>query len=210
MSAKLIYRVSHWLQRELIAIGHPLDRAPRIQLDAWASLLTWHQSGEQVWRIREEQAERLLDEPLPAELDLATAPTRGHAVCYTLPDRREWIVLARIPANHTITVHGDLGWAYRQPVLTYCTTIGARLASGYLQLLDQPHPPDLALRPGTALFRRLPPTSLAGVSETVHSPSHPPGGGPGDGNFSQRQLGDADIVEEDYRVSLAIAQHYRP
>lgn len=180
MSKKHIYRIAEGLQRQLRAFSQDqLGQAPRVFLDAWASLWLWSQSGEKVWRITEEQADRLLDDPLRADLPLATAPTRGAAVCYQLPDYESWIVLARHQTKTFIQVWGELGWAYAQPVLTYCTPLetGA-LSAGYLNLLDQPHPPDIHLRPGRGLI--------------------------------SGQLNEAQIVEEDFRLFLAIAQHYRP
>lgn len=175
---RTIYALAESLQRKLGAIS--LNDAPRVMIDAWASLYRWHVTGERVWRISDEQADRLMDEPLPPALNLATAPVRGEAVAYQLPDRSEWIVLARhAPAPCLVVVHGDCRWSYAQPVLTYCTELpDGSLASGYFSLADMPTPSVLELRPGM--------TMLSGP------------------------LTAAEIAEEDYRVSLAIAQHYRP
>lgn len=179
MSRKHLYRLADKIQRELLTYGHPIDRAPRVLLDTWSSLSAWNQAGEKTWRISHEQAEILLDTPLPATLPLATAPTRGPAVCYILPDLSEWIILARISALHKIIIQGDISWAYSQPVLTYCTALeSGPIAAGYVNLTDQPTPDRLHLQPGTASRRG--------------------------------KLSEAEITEEDYRLSLAIAQHYRP
>lgn len=175
---KDLHRHAHRLQATLRAVPS-IDQAPRAAIDGWAALYAWHAAGEPCWRISEEHAERLLDEPLPDTLDLVTARTRGHGVAYQLPDRGEWIVLARWQPGMAIPVYDDRTLGYRQPVLVYCTELDAgTLATGFLNLLAQPRPPDVQLRPGVSLMRG--------------------------------QLGEAEITEEDYRVSLAIAQHYRP
>lgn len=172
-----IYEIANRLQRSLLE-AESIPTAPRVALDGWASLQAWNQAGQQRWPISPEQADRLLDEPLPVDLALATASTRGPAVCYVLPDGA-WIVLARHEKNQFIPVFGEVGWGYSGPVLTYCTELEDRsVASGYINLLDQPTPAHLKLYPGTA---------------TKAGP-----------------LTEVQITEEDYRLSLAIAQHFRP
>lgn len=163
-----------------------LDSAPRVLLDAWASLEAWHRHGERVWRISRAAAEETADMILPHDLPLATTRTRGHAVAYQLPERSEWIVLARhAPAPGVVTVRGpDVGWAYAQPLLTYATEIQGRLCAGYYSLADYPTAgslPDL-IRPGHA-YR------AAG---------------------SPRALGAAETAEESARVALALLHHYLP
>ena len=162
MSTKHAYRLAIDIADRIRE--HP-DHAttPRILIDAWATLYQWHRTGEQAWRITPEQAQRLLDEPLPADIPLATATTRAPAMLYQLPERRQWILLARHQAHQPTPspAEGPAAWAFAQPLLTYCTTLeDGTLAAGHFNLLDQPTP--------------------------------------------------ATIAEEDYRVSLAIAQHYRP
>lgn len=177
MSRKRIYGHATRLQGIILEAG--LSKAPRVALDGWASLYAWHQAEEPWWRISEEHAERMLDEPLPPDLELATAPHRGPAMAYQLPDRGEWIVLAVHRRAAPIIVRDDVYWGYAQPVLTYCTELASGdLATGYISLVDHPRAQDLQLRPG---FR------LTGAALT-----------------------DVEILEEDYRLALAIAQHYRP
>lgn len=157
---------------------------PRVLLDAWASLVRWHECGERVWRISAAAADETGDMLLPADLPLATARVRAEAVCYQLPARETWIVLARhAPAPCEVIVRGDLRWAYRQPVLTYCTQIDDSLASGIYNLDDCPTAGSLPLTiaPGTSL-------GLRGV----------------------RPLGEAEVSEEEARISLALIHHYMP
>lgn len=175
---KHLYHHANTLQRLIVAAGGPV-KAPRVAIDGWATLWLWHRHGEAVWRISAEQAERLLDEPLPPDLPLATAPTRGRAVAYQLPERREWVVLARHEAKAAIPIYAGLEpIAYDRPTLTYITETDDGLDTGYYSLIDQPTPAALSLRPGYGLLL---------------------------GRLTQ-----VDISEVDYRVSLAIAQHFRP
>ena len=155
---------------------------PRVQLDAWATLWRWHAGGERIWRISAAMAEETEDMLLPPDLDLATARVRGEAVAYQLPQRSEWIVIARhAPAPSKIPVHGAVRWAYAQPVLTYCANLaGGTLSAGYYSLADQPTPNQLSLRPGLTLGRSI------------------------------RALTEASIAEEEYRVMLALIHHYMP
>lgn len=179
MSSKQIYSTANRIHGKILDIGD-VKKLPRVLIDAWASLYAWHQSGERVWRITAEQAGRLLDEPLPDAIMLESSPTRGPAVCYELPSRRDWIVLARhAPPPCEIVVFENLRWAYGEPILTYCTELeNGTLSSGYFNLRDYPNPSKIQIRPGYGLI--------------------------------SGKLTMAEIAEEDYRVSLAIAQHYRP
>lgn len=157
---------------------------PRVWLDAWASLVRWHECGERVWRISAAAADETGDMLLPPDLSLATARVRAEAVCYQLPDRETWIVLARhAPAPREVLVRGEVRWAFRQPVLTYCTEIDGALAAGYYSLADYPTAGALpvSIRPGTV-------HGLTGV----------------------RPLGDAETTEEEARLSLALLHHYLP
>lgn len=185
-----LYALAARLQDQLLRASASLPpdtwakEVPRVMVDAWATLSRWHQHGERVWRITPAAADETADMLLPPDLALATARTRGEAVAYQLPERSEWIVIARhAPAPCTVTVRGpDVGWAYAQPVLTYCTELAdGALAAGYYNLIDQPTPARLELRPGTTL-----------------------------GLTTLRALSAADIAEDEYRVALALVHHYFP
>lgn len=159
-------------------------QVPRALIDSWASLLRWHECGERVWRISRAAADETADMLLLPELPLATARVRAEAVCYQLPDRETWVVLARhAPAPRRVTVRDDVCWDYAQPVLTYCTMVDGALAGGYYSLADYPTAGvlPLSIRPGTSI-----------------------------GLHGARQLGNAEVAEEDARVSLALIHHYMP
>lgn len=182
-----IYSLAERLQTELLqtADRHPdgwVKHTHRVQLDAWATLSRWHNSGERVWRISQAMAEETEDMVLPSDLDLATARVRGEAVAYQLPERSEWILLARhAPAPCDVQVRGNVAWAYAHPVLTYCTLLpDGALAAGYFSLSDQPTPNRLVLHAGITLGQ------------------------------SVRSLTEASIVEEEYRIALALIHHYMP
>lgn len=161
-----------------------VEGVPRVLLDGWATLEAWHRCGEQVWRISRAVAEETADMTLPAGLALSTARTRGAAVAYQLPDRAEWVVIARhAPAPSPVTVMGaDIGWAFSQPVITYCTEgDDGGLCAGFISLADCPTAaslPDL-IRPGSSL-----------------------------GQHGERQLGATETAEESARLSLALLHHY--
>ena len=185
-----LYALSTSLQQQIIAAaGQPTgrrwsDHVPRVMLDAWASLVRWHQSGEPVWRISSAMADETADMVLPPDLPLATARVRAEGVCYQLPDRSEWIVIARhAPAPCVVDVKHPLALAYRQPLLTYATMVDGTLCSGYYSLADYTHIGALPVRiaPGSTLTPR-----------------------------GRRQLGDAETAEEDARVALALVHHYMP
>jgi hypothetical protein len=113
-------------------------------------------------------------------MHLQPAPVRAEAMAYQMPDRAEWIVIARHPAMAMINVYQDLGWQYRQPLLTYCMEPpSGGLAAGFFNLIDQPTPERLMLSPGTTL-------TMAGP----------------------RKLGTGEITEDDYRVTMAITHLY--
>lgn len=183
-----IYSLAERLQTALMrtADEHPpalwAKHAPRVQLDAWATLYRWHNSGEHVWSISAAMADETEDMVLPYDLQLATARVRGEAVAYQLPERSEWIVLARhAPAPCEVQVRDGVAWAYAQPVLTYCTLLhGGALAAGYYSLADQPTPDRMVLRPGITLGQ------------------------------SVRALTEASLPEEEYRIALALIHHYMP
>jgi len=158
-------------------------QVPRVLLDSWASLVRWHEAGEQVARISASMADETGDMVLASGLRLASARVRAEAVCYILPEESEWIVLARhAPAPCEVVVKDAVRWAYRQPVLTYCTMIGDTLAAGFYSLEDYPTSGDLPLlmaRRGSVIGRK-----------------------------GERVLGEAETMEEEARVSLALIHHY--
>ncbi len=186
---KHLYSLSARLQEQLLgaAMLYPQDEwarhAPRVQIDAWATLWRWHVTGEQIVRLTDEAEGAILARPLPVDLLLSTAPLRHESLALQLPDRSEWIVIARhAPAPAVIPVYGPHTWAYAQPLLTYVASsprgTPEGIASGYVNLIDQPTPRDLRLIPGTV-------TDIA----TERVASH---------------LTEADVVREDYHLALAI------
>lgn len=154
---------------------------PRGILDAWATLLRWNLSGGQVVRIGEEEENALLSHCLPADLNLQAARVKYEAMAYQLPDRKEWIVIARhAPAPSEIVVYGALRWAFNQPLISYVTELeDGTLASGFVNLLDQGTPSQINLIPGTSLGR------------------------------GRRALNEAEISTEDYRFALALTKFYK-
>lgn len=155
---------------------------PRVQLDAWATLFRWHQAGEPTVRITDESEDAAISAPLPRDLHLATHPLRHEAVAFQLPERSLWIVLARhAPAPCHVVVWQEHGWDFAQPLLTYCAnTESGGLAAGYINLADQPTLADLRLDPGHIMRR--------------------------DGKTDK--LTDAEITDDDYRLTLAIHHLY--
>lgn len=189
---KHLYRLATNLQRSLLAVAGdsapPINwgaLAPRVMIDAWATLSRWNASGEAITRITDEQESAILADPLPPNLPLATVPIRHGALACQLPALTDWIVIARhAPAPARVTVRHPHGWDYAQPVLTYIANCGDKpdsIASGFVNLIDQPTPAALSLIPG----------------RTIRA----------DGSIPR--LSEADITEEDYRLSLAIAALYR-
>lgn len=182
-----IRALAHRLQADLLRAveSAPADwtsAVQRVQLDAWATLARWNEHGERVWRISAAAADETADMVLPADLPLETAPFRAEAVAYQLPDRAQWVVIARhAPAPCVVPVAEGVSWAFRQPVLTYCTALpDGALGAGYYSLADYP-------TAGT-----LPLTIRPGVSSTG------------------RKLTAPEVAEEDARVSLALLHHYLP
>lgn len=181
---KHLYRLSTKLQASLrAAAGNPpaadwSAQVARVELDAWAALHEWHRHGERVVRITEEQELAMLANPLPPSLPMAS-PLTVEALGIQLAEREDWVVVARIPAQQVIPVYREQIFAYRQAVIVYLTEIGKSIASGYLNIEDQPTVADLSLRPGVALTM--------------------------DG---QRELTEAEVMSEDYRLALAIHRLY--
>lgn len=189
MMRKRAYRIAEYLQQQLhgAALAHPPDQwaihVPRVQLDGWASLWRWHQAGEPVWRITEAEERDTLAAPPRGDVQLATCRLRREAVACILPDRRDWIVIARhAPAPAWVPVYCEHGWAYAQPLVTWCGRSDGEGAtaftSGYVSLLDQPTPADVVVLPGTV-------TDL----ETERS----------------APITEAQSVHDDYRLALALA-----
>ena len=142
---KHLHRLATGLQRSLLEAPWPLPDSVTVVRDAWASLYRWHESGEHVYRIRSD----VQIPPIPADLVLATAPTARPAVCYVL-DRDRWIVIARHGAEEPIRIRApERVVAFRRPTLTYCAeTETGGLASGLINLIDQPTPAHLHLYAG--------------------------------------------------------------
>jgi hypothetical protein len=152
-----------------------------MHLDAWATLLQWHESGEPITRITDEQETALL-EGLPPDLDLARAPLSHSALAIQMPERKYWFVIARHEAQDPIFVAQDQMWAYPAPMITYVSNChDGGLMSGYINLRDQPTPSHLQLIPGFALSS----------DGTCH------------------RLSEAEIAEDDYRLALALSALYR-
>lgn len=190
---KHLYRHAVVLQEQLMgaAMLHPAEEwvrcVPRVQPDAWATLWRWHQAGEPIVRITEEMESALLARPPDPATPLANVPLQREALACQLPDRSQWMVVARhAPAPAYIPVHGEHGWAYGEPVLTYCgsSALGTEsgLVSGFVNLLDQPTLGALLLGAGTI---------TAAVSE------------------EPRPLQETAILADDYRFTLALAEFLR-
>lgn len=187
---KHLYRLATSAQEQLMgaALLYPADEwplhAPRVQLDAWATLWRWHTSGEPMTRLTIDAESAMLSRPLPGTLSLATVPLQDEALAVHLPPR-DWIVIARHPAQSIITVHGQHCYSYAQPVLTYMASsaVGSKdgYRSGYVSLIDQPTVADLQLYAGTLT-----------VSATEQ----------------QIDLGTADAAEDEYTLHLAIHALY--
>ena len=137
-------------------------------------------------RITEEMEDRLTCKPLPPDLPLATVPLRRQALACQLPEPGQWIVIARHAAEQPIQVYEALAWAERSPMLTYCAS-GASghpdaLRAGYINLRDQPTPAHLQLYKGTV------------TDQATDQPHH--------------ALTDADLITDDYLLTLALSALY--
>lgn len=131
----------------------PLPPVPR---DAWASLLTWHNAGQRVWRIREER-------PCPGDLDLSRPPVaKGQA--YQMPDRAEWIVLARLEAGEVVPVRDRVAYAFPEAMITWLGSPDAqgRISAGCINLPASRTWDDLWITPGD-IYRR------DGTRQALHS-----------------------------------------
>lgn len=187
---KHIYRHASSLQEQLLgaALLYPNDEwplhAPRVQIDAWATLWRWHSSAEPMTRLTMEAESAMLSRPLPGDLVLATVPLQAEALAVHFPPR-DWIVIARHAAQAIITVHGQHCYSYAQPVLTYMASSAVGSAhgyrSGYVSLIDQPTVADLQLYAGT-------------LTDSATE--------------RQIDLGTADAAEDEYTLHLAIHALY--
>lgn len=144
---KRLHTLATRLQQRLLGAAWPPIPADRVLVDAWASLVAWHQGGELVYRVRSD----VRTPAIPPDLALAIAPVVRHGVCYVL-DRSEWIIVARHDADAMIPIRApERVIGYPAPVLTYCTELaGGQLSSGYVNLRDQPTPRHLRIYPGAS------------------------------------------------------------
>lgn len=142
---KRIHTLAHEVQARLLA--GPWPPKQRVLVDAWAALIVWRAEGEHVFRLRA----GVHAPPIPPDLRLVSAPLRKAAVCYILPLRGQWMILARVPAQYPLPVRSpERTLAFRQPLLCYATvTESGSLASGHINLWDQPSPRDVKIIPGT-------------------------------------------------------------
>jgi len=117
----------------------------RALVDAWFALVTWHEAGEHVYRLRTRTP------PIDPELILATAPVARAGVLYVA--RRDWwMLLARVESGRCYPVARDDArppLASRDPLLVYLTEVDVGSESGYFNLREQPTPRALRLRAGT-------------------------------------------------------------
>ncbi len=182
---KRLHRLAREIQEQLhgCALLHDPDtwalHAPRVQLDAWATLLAWHTAGEPVTRLTDETEDAILSRPLPPDLALATAPLRRESLGIQCSERGVWVVIARHPAGVSIGVQDTVSYGFRQPLLTYIANHpgGTGYAAGYVNLIDQPTPSRLTISPGTI---------MDAATERV------------------RPLGNEAITHDDYLLTLAI------
>ena len=182
---KHLYQLATQLQEGLrgaAQAGKPIGQVPRALLDAWATLYRWSRSGEPIVRLTDESEEAMLERPLQATLPLARAPLATEALACQLPSRSDWIVIARhAPAPCWVQVWEQIGWEYAQPVLTYSGLLDGVTLSGYLSLEDMPTPADLRLQAGTLLR-----------ADGASTP-----------------LGEADVLPEEYALTMAVDALYR-
>ncbi|HWN09738.1 MAG TPA: hypothetical protein VNO50_10805 [Pyrinomonadaceae bacterium] len=144
---KQLHKLAWAVQDKLLRGPWPVQPEQRVLVDAWAALCAWHESGEHIYRMRDDAR----SPAIPPDLPLGDAPIQRNGQCYVI-GRDQWIILARHQANVPIRVHApDRVLGYAQPVLCYATDLRGGLASGYFNLLDQPTPSRLHLRPGTAI-----------------------------------------------------------
>lgn len=182
---KDLYRLAEKLQRKLRELTgddpSKVAAVPRVMLDAWATLQKWNLTGEAIVRITEEEEQGLLSHRLPNDLGLALAKLKHESLACQLPNRKEWIVIARhAPGPVEIVVYGPLRWAYKQPLLTYVTELeDGSLAAGFINIVDQPTPVHLSLQPGTLQGKK------------------------------PKKLSEAEITTEDYRFTLALTKLYK-
>lgn len=89
----------------------PLPPVPR---DGLAALACWHVAGRRIERLREGDIQII---PPDVRLDVTPIPRQG--VGYILLERRDWIILGRIPAKQPVQVAAGMSYAYPEPMLVY-------------------------------------------------------------------------------------------
>jgi len=147
---KRIHQIARGLQAQLLQAGWPPEESTRAAREAWASLYRWHQAGEHVYRVRTD----VRTPPIAPDLQLSTAPTVRPAVCYVL-DSDQWIVIARHGPGEPVVIHNpDRVYAEKSPTLTWATEYERGLASGRINLRDQPAPADLRIGAGSVTTTR--------------------------------------------------------
>lgn len=150
---KHLQRMQAAFRDTLLERGTPLQKPlPPTARDGYAALWTWEQCGYPIHRLTAQDlvAARA---GLPPDLRLATAATRGPALAYQLPERDQWIVLARIVARDPIEVSPDARYAYSETMLCYVTEIGD-WAIGCINLDKSPTVSTLQIAPGK-MYREL-------------------------------------------------------
>lgn len=147
---KHIHQIARGLQETLLGAAWPPDESTRAAREAWASLYRWHQAGEHVYRVRTDVRTPAIAPDLP----LATAPTVRPAVCYVL-DTDQWIIIARHgPGEPVVIREPERVYAERAATLTWATEYERGLASGRINLREQPTPADLRVGAGTVATAR--------------------------------------------------------
>ena len=135
------------VQRRLLESG---DWPPaRALVDAWFALVTWHEAGEHVYRLRKRTP------AIDPELILAAAPVARAGVLY-VARRGWWMLLARVESGRCYPVARDDArppLASRDPLLVYLTEVDGGAESGYFNLREQPTPRALRFHARTAAVR---------------------------------------------------------
>jgi len=124
---KHLIMIGNDIRARLLAGGAPQHMEPVLR-DAWASLFRWHQAGGNVYRLREVRE-------CPQDLAINGKP-RNRSCCVQLPNRTEWIVLARHEPGEVIGLNpGTDPWAYPDTTLTWCCDLDGRgLESGAINI----------------------------------------------------------------------------
>lgn len=174
---KRLHQIARGLQDTLLGAAWPPDDSTRAAREAWASLYRWHVAGEHVYRARTDVRTPPIDPGMP----LATAPIARPAVCYVI-DTDQWIVIARHgPGEPVVIKHPDRVYAEIAATITWATEYDRGVASGGINLRDQPTPADLRVAAGTVAPTR-----------------------------GQRPLGGSDIAPEMLRLVRVLPLFYAP